>query len=118
MKVSSKIISGFLVLMLLSIVVVAYEVSVVYQMQAVNRELADVDVKAAATALDMEKLVDLLDEYSKKYFGGLDPLYDKKAADYRGELDNFRRRHTPTVYARRWEKFMKPWKATGRYTTT
>jgi two-component system sensor histidine kinase GlrK len=86
MKVSSKIISGFLVLMLLSIAVVAYEVSVVYQMQAVNRELADVDVKAAATTLEMEKLVDLLDEYSKKYFGGLDPLYDKKTADYRDEL--------------------------------
>src|SRR5215831_15964066 len=86
MKVSSKIISGFLVLMLLAISVVAYELSVVYQMQAVNRELADIDIKAAATALDMEKVSDLLDEYSKKYFGGLDALYDKKTAGYRDDL--------------------------------
>lgn len=86
MKVSSKIISGFLILMLLAIGVIAYELRVVYQMQTVNRELADIDIKAAEKALEMEKVTDLLDESSKKYLGGLDPQYDKITAGYRDDL--------------------------------
>ena len=85
-KVSTKIISGFLILMLLAIAVVAYELSVVYQMQAVNHELAGIDINAATTALDMEKLADLLKEDSEKYFGGLDPIYDRQTASYRDDF--------------------------------
>ena len=95
MKVSSKIISGFLILMLLAISVVAYELSVIYLMQGVNRELAEIDVKSAETALDMEKLTGLLDEHSKKYLG----------------------RGTPRVNARRRNKLARPWKASGAPTT-
>jgi len=86
MKVSSKIISGFLILMLLAIVVVAYELSVIYQMQGVNKELADIDINAAATALDMDKATERLDEYSRKFLVTLEPLYDKKTVDKRDEF--------------------------------
>jgi two-component system sensor histidine kinase GlrK len=86
MKVSSKIISGFLVLMLLAIVVVANQLSAIHQMRAVNQELSEINVKSATTVLQMQKLADLLGEDSRKYFAGLDPLYAQQIADVRSDF--------------------------------
>ena len=58
MKVSNKIISGFLTVMLLAIVVLANQLYVIYRMQNVNRVLSDIDVNAATTAVDTKKLAE------------------------------------------------------------
>jgi signal transduction histidine kinase len=68
MKVSNKIIAGFLILTLLAIVVLGNQLKVIYQIQSVNRDLAEIDMKAATTALDMEQGVDNLNEDTRKYF--------------------------------------------------
>jgi two-component system sensor histidine kinase GlrK len=68
MKVSNKIISGFLILTLLAVVVLGNQLTVIHQMQTMNRNLADVDMKAATTALDTEELVDIINDDTKKYF--------------------------------------------------
>jgi signal transduction histidine kinase len=86
MKVSRKIISGFLILMLLATVLVAYELSVIHQMRALNAELADFDVTFAATAVDLDGTAILIKEYSKKYLAVLDPLYDEKVSYYQKEF--------------------------------
>jgi len=77
MRVSSKIIAGFLAVMLLAIVVVANELVAIRQLQAVNRDLGEINVNTATTILDMLKAGDILTEDSKKYFTGLDPLYER-----------------------------------------
>jgi two-component system sensor histidine kinase GlrK len=77
MRVSSKIIAGFLAVMLLAIIVVANELAAIRQLQAVNRDLGEINVNTATTILDMLKAGDILTEDSRKYFAGLDPLYER-----------------------------------------
>ena len=86
MKVSNKIISGFLVAMLLAIAVLANQLRVVHQMQNVNRVISDVDMNAARTALDMQKIADDITEDSKKYFAGLDDIYEQKLVEHRSDF--------------------------------
>src|SRR5215475_14989879 len=83
MKVSNKIISGFLIAMLLAILVLANQLRVVHQMQNVNRVISDIDVNAATTALETVKLAKDIRDDSKKYFG-----VDPKA--YEGQLTDDR----------------------------
>src|SRR5215813_6504425 len=77
MKVSSKIIAGFLALMLLAIIVVANQLTAINQLQAVNRDLSEINVKTATTVLDMLKSADSIVEFSQKYFAGLDSWYEQ-----------------------------------------
>src|SRR5689334_19592837 len=82
MKVSSKIILGFLVLMVLAILVAGNQLSAIHQMQAVNHDLSEINVKSATIVLEMEKLADLLGEDAKKYFSLSEPLqYERQLAD-------------------------------------
>jgi two-component system sensor histidine kinase GlrK len=75
MKVTSKIISGFLILMLLAVVVLAYELTVIREMKSVNRDIAETDMSAATAALDAEKHSETLVKDSKRYFATLDEDY-------------------------------------------
>jgi signal transduction histidine kinase len=87
MKVSSKIIAGFLALMLLAIIVVANQLMAIRQMQAVNHDLSEIDVnKSAITVLDMQRLADLLGDDSRKYFATLDSLYERHMIRLRDEF--------------------------------
>jgi signal transduction histidine kinase len=86
MRVSSKIISGFLILMVLTIIVLAQQLSVIHRMQSVNRDLSEINLSSATTALRLQKLTDVLYEDSRKYFGTLDPIYEQQFADFRNDF--------------------------------
>ena len=86
MRVSSKINSGFLILMLLAIVVLGNQLSAIHQMQTVNRELSDVNLAAATTVLEVQRLSYSLTDNSKKYLGLGDPLYERLTLDFRNDL--------------------------------
>src|SRR6266498_4427899 len=86
MKVSSKIIAGFLILMLLGVIVLLNELSVINQMQTVNQELSDINVYAATTVLEIQRNADLIDDDTKKYFSYLEPLYDKQIEEIRHDF--------------------------------
>src|SRR5688572_27436593 len=86
MRVSSKIFSGFLILMLLSVVILANQLSVIHQMQAVNQDLLSINVVSATNVLRMQKLTDLLEDDAKKYLVSLDPIYDRQIVDVRQEF--------------------------------
>ena len=73
MKVSSKIVSAFLVLMLLAVVVLGNQLTVISQMQKVNRDLFEFDLSAATTVLDIQQLTEIINDDSKKYFAVVDP---------------------------------------------
>jgi len=86
MKVSNKIISGFVVVMLLAIGVLANQLRVIYRMQKVNQDISDIDTTAATTALDTKKLAGAIDDNSSKYFVLRDPLYEKKVLQARSDF--------------------------------
>ena len=86
MKVSSKIIAGFLFLMLLGVLVVANQIKAIDQMQAVNRDLLEINVTTATTVLEILRQADLLADDSKKYFAGLDPSYEQQTAALRNDF--------------------------------
>src|SRR5437868_8124184 len=88
MKVSSKIIAGFLIVMLLSIVVLANQLSVIHQMQTINREISEIDMNAASTVLRMEEVAGVIKEDSRKYFATGDPIYDQQITDLRQEFQS------------------------------
>jgi signal transduction histidine kinase len=88
MKVSSKIVAGFLVLMLLVVVVLANQLSVIHQMQAINRDLSEIDMNAASAVLRMEELAAVIKEDSRKFFATGDPIYDQQIADIREEFQS------------------------------
>jgi signal transduction histidine kinase len=88
MKVSSKIIAGFLILMLLGIVVLANQLSVIDQMQAINRDLSEIDMNAASTVLRLEELAGVIKEDSRKYFATGDPIYDQQITELRQEFQS------------------------------
>src|SRR6266513_2064839 len=71
MKVSSKIIAGFLIVMLLSIVVLANQLSVIHQMQTINREISEIDMTAASTVLRMQEVASVIKEDYRKVFNRL-----------------------------------------------
>ena len=86
MKVSSKTILGFLSIMLVAMVILGHQLSAIHQMQAVNRDLSEINVKSATTVLEMQKLAALLGEDSRKYFAGRDPIYDVQIAGFRNDF--------------------------------
>ena len=88
MKVSSKIIAGFLIVMLLAIVVLANQLSVIHQMQAINRELSEVDMNAASAVLRMEEVAAVIKEDSRKYFATGDPIYDQQIAELQQDFQS------------------------------
>jgi signal transduction histidine kinase len=68
MKVSTRIVGGFGILLLVLIAALAYQVFQIYNLQAINRSVAQVNFKAAATVQRMEqKLLDLESD-CKKFF--------------------------------------------------
>src|SRR5690349_12181095 len=86
MKVSGKIFAGFLFLMLLAMLVTLNQLSIIHQMQATNRDLSEINMSAASTALRMQELADVIREDSRKYFATTDPIYDRQISDVRQEM--------------------------------
>lgn len=86
MRVSTKIVLGFLVLMLLGVIVLVQQLSAIHQMQAVNRDLSNLNVIAATGVLRLEKLAELLGDDTKKYLGTLDPAYDYQLSGFRDDF--------------------------------
>jgi len=86
MKVSSKIIAGFLILMLVAIVALANQLSVINQMQAINRDLSEINMNLASTALRMQELASIVEEDSRKFFVTHDAIYERQIAEIRQEF--------------------------------
>lgn len=84
MKVSTRIVYGFGILMLLTLGALAVELSAIHQMQAINAELAEVNFHSASDALQMIQFANIIEEFSKKYFVPRgDPFYEREVEDER-----------------------------------
>src|SRR5436309_6855407 len=86
MKVSSKIIAGFLILMLVGLVALANQLSVIHQMQAINHDLSEINMNLASTALRLQELASIVAEDSRKFLVTHDTIYERQIAEIRQEF--------------------------------
>jgi signal transduction histidine kinase len=86
MRVSTKIISGFGILLGLAFIGLAYQVSVIHQMQSINRDLSAINLRSASSALRTMELAETLEEFSRKYFVAGDPIYERQLEGVRQEF--------------------------------
>jgi len=86
MRVSTKIVLGFAVLLGLACIGLAYQVSVIHQMQSINQVLSAVNLRAASSSLRTMQLGQTLEEFSQKYFVAGDPIYERQLDGVRQEF--------------------------------
>jgi two-component system sensor histidine kinase GlrK len=86
MKVSAKIVSGFLILLLLAGGVLVYQFTIIHRMQGVNTQLANTNMKSAETVLNMMETLNLLITDNEKYFISLDSRYERVLSDLHDDL--------------------------------
>src|SRR5262244_1833983 len=84
MRVSTRIITGFAVLLILGAATAIYQISIIHRMQRINEDLSQVNFEAAGIVQKMTQDVFDLEDYSRKYFvlKG-DPLYERELTDIR-----------------------------------
>jgi two-component system sensor histidine kinase GlrK len=87
MRVSTRIVSGFGVLLLVAVGTLGYQVYVIYQMQAVNQTLSDLNFSAARLIQQMEhSRADVKDLGSKYFVLHGDEVYEKEVEKLKAEL--------------------------------
>ncbi len=86
MKITTRIITGYGILIALLAALVGYEVFTVNRMQRINRNLDDVNFRAALSLIELMRLRDLIDENLQKALS-VDPAYNTKLQEYLGAFD-------------------------------
>jgi signal transduction histidine kinase len=76
MRVSTRIISGFIILMTLGLVALAYQVLSIHRMQDINADLSAINFRAAAVILRLDHDAEAIHEFTEKRFTTGDPIYD------------------------------------------
>ncbi len=87
MRVSTRVVSGYAVLLALLSAVLAYQTIVIHQMRTINRELSGVSFQAALSSLQLIRDRDLVEEYSKKYFVRHDKDYLALLREYQRDFE-------------------------------
>jgi len=87
MKVSTRIVTGFGILLALGVATAAYQISIIDHLQTINRDLSQVNLEAAGIVQDMHQDMFDLEDYSRKYFAlGGDSLYEQELSGIRGDF--------------------------------
>ncbi|HYR88572.1 MAG TPA: ATP-binding protein [Terriglobia bacterium] len=87
MRVSTKVICGLGILMLLAFAALGYQVSVINQMQSINQDLSAINFQSAFVMLNLVQLSKTITEFSQKYFISSDPaIYDRQLEEIRKEF--------------------------------
>src|SRR5438034_200241 len=68
MRIATKIISGYAILIALMAAVLVYQVVSIHYMQSINKNLSGLTFSAARTSIQLMRDRDLVDEYTKKSF--------------------------------------------------
>jgi signal transduction histidine kinase len=85
MKVSTRVICGLGILMILAFTALGYQVSVIHQMQSINRDLSAINFQSAFLTLNLTQLSRTIAEFSEKSFVSADP-YEPSLAEMRKEF--------------------------------
>jgi two-component system sensor histidine kinase GlrK len=87
MRIGTKIITGYGVLIALMALVLAYQVALVHRLQSIHRNLAEINFQAAAVSLEMMRVLDGIEEYTKKWFLLRDPEYAARREEFEAEFN-------------------------------
>lgn len=84
MKISTKIAAGYGILIGLIFAVLFYEVTRIQQMEAINRNLSQINFRAATLSLQLLRDLDQVEEFTRKYYAtGGDPGYGAQTDEMR-----------------------------------
>ena len=94
MSVASRIATGTGVALALLLVILAWDVALVDQLAEVNQSLSEVNFRASTSALEQARLLNHIDEFTRKYFVTRDPAYGDRLGElrleYAGRLSELR----------------------------
>ena len=85
MSVASRIATGTGVALALLLIILAWDVALVDQLAEVNQSLSDVNFRASTNALDQARLLNQIDEFTRKHEVTRDPAYDTRLVELRLE---------------------------------
>jgi len=85
MSVAGRIATGTGVALALLLVILAWDVALVDQLAEVNQSLTEVNFRASTSALEQARLLNQIDEFTRKYYVTKDPAYGGRLADLRLE---------------------------------
>src|SRR5215831_4292350 len=84
MRVSTRIITGFAVLLILGAATAIYQISIIHRMQKINEDISQVNFEVAGIVQKMSQDLFDLEDYARKYFALKgDPLYEREMEDFR-----------------------------------
>ncbi len=83
MKVATRLVTGSSLLLALFGGAVAYQLSLVHRMAALNRDLVATRFQAAVAALDLTRRLDELEEYGRKFLVTHDVAYAERVTEAR-----------------------------------
>ncbi|MBI2819902.1 MAG: HAMP domain-containing histidine kinase [Acidobacteria bacterium] len=84
MRISNKIASGYVILILLVVAVFSYQLSLIHQMQTVTRDLGGLNFRSALLSLELLRDLEQVKEFTLKLFAtGGDPGYADQLAEMR-----------------------------------
>ena len=87
MTVAGRIATGFGLLMVLLLGVLAYDLAHVRQLAAASRNLSEINFRATMTALEITRLLNQLDEFTRKFIVTRDPAYAARLDELRDALE-------------------------------
>src|SRR6188768_993593 len=97
MKVSTRIIAGYVVLILVTVAVFSYQVYMILQLNEINIQLSKVNVENALKSLQLQYDERMIEDFAQKYYGTGDPIYKDLFEDYGRVLETDLMNLEPTV---------------------
>jgi signal transduction histidine kinase len=88
MKISTKIIAGYAILIALMAGLLAFQVYTIHRMQIIINTISNTNFEAADTALRLRNDIDLVEEFTRKSFVSADPGYRDRLQEYRELFEN------------------------------
>lgn len=108
MKIATRIISGYGVLIALLAALLAYQVMAIHRMQAIGNTVARVNFQAALVALQLMRDRDLVEEYAKKALVIGDPEYSEQLRGFTEDLEtSLQQIRTKAVTARERDEVVR-----------
>jgi two-component system sensor histidine kinase GlrK len=80
MRVSTRIILGLAILMLMVVFALAYQVSIIHEMQSINEDLSSTNFNATTSVLRLGQYAGFIKELTQKYF--VSPDYEPQLESY------------------------------------
>jgi signal transduction histidine kinase len=116
-KISTKIILGYALLILLMVTALIYQLTLMHQMQLVNRNLTAMKTRERDYSLRVEDIARVIDFIRRVYYLKGDPDYsaqtkfniDKTSQDLRNDLENLKKGNGNRAVQSELERFISLW---------